>query len=280
VSKHRRFALLVAVTTLTAACATGTTATTQPETTTSPSAGFDATAGETTTEAPFTRFVEIAADPPAWQDVTITTEDGVGLYGRFWPGGDTALLVGHDYSVTTVGASGERPPQSSETMLPEAGTFAAAGYTVLSPDFRGHGASGGEFAPQQGPVDLAAAYQFLIDRGYEKIVMVGWVGSGTTAVALDAADDDVAFGGIVMVFSPPQDHGIDADRVLGELETPIYFIGGQAGPTASWAKRMSAKALDSRGWYIFDHVPSGFSFLDVYGSELVGRILDFADSVA
>lgn len=234
---------------------------------------------ETTTSAPFTRLVAYVATPPVWQDVTITTEDGVDLYARFWPGGDTALLVGHDYSVTTVGATGARPPQSSETMLPEAGTFAAEGYTVLSPDFRGHGASGGEFAPQQGTVDLAAAYRFLVDHGYDKIVMVGWVGSGTTAVALDAASDDVSFAGIAMVFSPPQDHGIDANAALGELATPIFFIGGQAGPTASWAKRMAAKAMSPFGTYIFDNVPSGFQFFDVYGPELIGRILDFADSV-
>lgn len=278
----RRFAILGAATLLAASCATAseTATTTSPPASAPTTTTLDGTAAPETTVAPFTRLVDLAAVPPAWQDVTIITEDGVDLYGRFWQGGDTALLVGHDYSVTTAGSSGQRPPQSSENVLPYAGTFAAAGYTVLSPDFRGHGASGGDFAPQQGLVDLAGAYRFLVDQGYEKIVMIGWVGSGTTAVALDVAEDAIAFAGIVMAFSPPQDHGIDADQVLGELEAPIFFIGSQAGRSASWANRMAAKALNSHGSYIFERVPTGLQFNDVFGPEFIGRILEFVDSVA
>ena len=150
---------------------------------------------------------------------------------------------------------------------------------MLSPDYRGHGQSGGEFEPQAGVTDLKAAYAFLADQGYEKIVMVGWIGSGTTAVVLDAADEEVAFAGITMLFSPPQDHGMDADRVLAELEAPIFFIGSNAGTSASWSRRMSNKALNSAGAFVFERVPTGLTFTDVFGAEFIGRILDFADSV-
>ena len=92
-----------------------------------------------TTAAPFTRLIDLVAEPPQWEDVTFTTADDVELYARFWPGGSTALLVGHDYSVTTAGAFGQRPDQSSEAILQFTGTFASEGYTVLSPDYRGHG---------------------------------------------------------------------------------------------------------------------------------------------
>lgn len=232
-----------------------------------------------TTEAPFTRLVDLVAEPPAWEDVTITTEDGVELYARYWPGGSTALLVGHDYSVTTSGAFGQRPDQSSEVFLQFTGTFAQEGYTVLSPDFRGHGQSGGEFRPQDGVIDLKAAYEYLIDEGYAKIVMVGWIGSGTTAVVLDGDDADVDFDGIALLFSPPQDHGMDANTFLEDLEAPTFFIASNQGTTASWARRMSNKATNSVGAFVFENVPTGLTFTDVFGPEFVGRILDFADSV-
>lgn len=282
---RKHAAVLAALLMLAASCSSNTepTTTTQAvsvETTgETPTTAGDTTEPAETTEAPFTRLPVIVAEPPQWEDVTFITEDDVGLYGRFWPGGSTALLVGHDYSVTTAGAFGQRPDQSSESLLPFTGTFAAEGYTVLSPDFRGHGQSGGDFEPQAGVVDLAAAYAFLDEQGYETIVMVGWVGSGTTAVALDAAEEDIAFDGIVMLFSPPQDHGIDANAVLADLEAPTFFIGSNAGTSASWARRMSNKATNSVGAFVFERVPTGLQFIDVFGSEFTGRILDFADSV-
>ena len=249
--------------------------TTQPATTVAPTT----TEPVETTVAPFTRLIDLVAEPPAWEDVTITTEDGVDLYARYWPGGPTALLVGHDYSVTTAGAYGQRPDQSSEVFVQYTGTFAREGYTVLSPDFRGHGRSGGEFRPQDGVIDLKAAYDFLVAEGYEKIVMVGWIGAGTTAVVLDADDDEVSFDGIALLFSPPQDHGMDASAVLDDLEAPTYFLAINSGTTASWARRMADKATNSVGAFVFENVPTGLTFTDVFGPEFVGRVLDFDDSV-
>jgi alpha/beta superfamily hydrolase len=280
---HTRIAVFAVLLVLTASCSTETATTTTASSgvaTTQAAATtvVEPTAPTETTEAPFTRLPEMVAEAPQWEDVTFTTEDDVELYARFWPGGSTALLVGHDYSVTTTGAFGQRPDQSSESLLPFTGTFAAEGYTVLSPDFRGHGQSGGDFEPQAGVVDLAAAYAFLADRGYETIVMVGWVGAGTTAVVLDAGADSIAFDGIAMLFSPPQDHGLDANAVLADLDAPTFFIGSNAGTSASWARRMSNKATNSVGAFVFERVPTGLQFIDVFGSEFVGRILDFADS--
>jgi len=282
----RKFVLAAsALVVLSAACSgTGeTTADAAPATTTTPTAATVAdepvasTEPAETTAAPFTRLIELAAEPPAWENVTFETGDGVELYAKFWPGGDTAVLFGHDYSVTTAGATGQRPPQSSDSILIYSSTVAREGYTVLSPDFRGHGQSGGEFRPQSGPDDLKAAYDFLIGQGYTRIVMVGWVGSGTTAVVLDASDEDLSFDGITMLFSPPQDHGMNADAALSELETPIFFVGSNAGTSASWSRRMSAKALNSQGAFVFDRTPTGLQFNDVFGPEFVGRILDFVD---
>ncbi len=239
----------------------------------------DAPGDGATTTTPLARSLDVTIEPTGWQDVTITTDDGLALNAKHWPGGDTALLFGHDFDNPTPGAAGRRAPQSSEVILPYSSALAREGYTVLSPDFRGHGSSEGEFNVRESQSDLAAAYAWLRDAGHQEIVMIGWVGSGTAAVVLDVDRTDIEFAGIAMLFSPPQDTGLDANRVLPEIGAPMYFIGSNAGQSASWARRMEAKVKDSRGVYIFERVPSGLTFIDVYGGELAGRVLQFVEGL-
>lgn len=241
-------------------------------------AGASSTDATTTTSAQFSEL-DVSIEPAGWEDVTITTEDDIELHGKFWEGGELAVLVGHDFDNPTPGAAGQRPPQSSDVLLPYTAAIAREGYTTLAFDFRGHGQSAGEYDVRASQLDLAAAYAWLEERGYERIVMIGWAGSGTSAVVLDAEHEDIAFAGIAMLFSPPQDTGLDASRVLSQLEIPMLFVGSNAGQSASWAKRHEAKANDSRGVVVFERVPSGLSFIDVFGGELAGRIVGFVESV-
>ncbi len=160
-----------------------------------------------------------------------------------------------------------------------AATIVNEGWTVLAPDFRGHGQSTGEFDVRASQTDLKAVHDWLATEGYETIIVIGWVGSGTAAVVLDASDEDVSFDGIAMVFSPLQDTGLDAQRVIGGLDIPTYFIGSNAGSSARAAKFLESAAVDSRGITVFDRTPSGLQFIDVYGPELAGRLLQFLDDV-
>ena len=225
------------------------------------------------------RLVEIVDEAPPWEDVTLLTEDEIELNAKFWAGGSTGVIVGHDFDITTIGSGGERPPQSSDNVLPWAATLASEGLTVLSPDFRGHGLSAGELDVPNSTRDLKAAFGFLRDRGVARVVMVGFVGSGTSAVVLDAMDDDLDFSGIALLFSPPQDHGLDANAVLPDLETPAWFVGYNPAQSASWAVRMSNAALNSYGFWKIEQIPTGLQFIDVFGPELAGRLMDFIDDV-
>jgi alpha/beta superfamily hydrolase len=278
---RRKLVAILACGLLGTAC--GATSTSTPQvtladgtaTTTSSAAPVAVETDSTTTAAPGFTELDVSLNPTGWEDVTITTEDDVELYGRFWSGGETAVLYAHDFDNPNPGSTGQRPPQSSEVVLPYAAAIADQGVTLLAIDFRGHGLSAGEYDVQASQEDLTAAYQWLADAGYETIVMVGWVGSGTAAVVLDAASDDVDFAGIAMLFSPPQDTGLDADRVLAEIDAPLFFVGSDAGRSASWARRMGAKAANPYDIHVFGGVPSGVQFIDVYGGELAGRIYDF-----
>lgn len=235
----------------------------------------------TTTASPtttiFDRLVEVPLEAPPFEDVTITTADGLDLYAKFWPGNDVAVLFGHDFDNPTPGASGQRAPQSSDSIIPFAAAIVNDGWTVLAPDFRGHGQSAGEYDVRASQIDLKAVHGWLTAEGYETIIVIGWVGSGTAAVVLDVADAEVDFDGIAMVFSPLQDTGMDAQQVIGGLDTPTFFIGSNAGSSARAAKFLEAAAVDSRGITVFDRTPSGLQFIDVYGPELAGRLLQFLD---
>ena len=155
--------------------------------------------------------------------------------------------------------------------------MADQGWTVLSPDLRGHGQSAGEYNVKESLIDLKAAYNWLIEEGYSSIIMMGWVGSGTAAAVLDAGDDDVNFSALAMIFSPLQDTGLDAQRSIGDLDIPTYFIGINSGPSARASKFLERAALNPLGITVFDNVPSGLQFIDVYGPEMAGRLLQFLD---
>jgi alpha/beta superfamily hydrolase len=235
---------------------------------------------ETTSTTVFERLIDLDVAPPPWETVTIPTPDGLTLSGRFWTGNDTVVMVQHDFDVPQLVASGQRQPNSSENVLLWSGIFAGAGYTVLSFDFRGHGASEGEAQVRESPIDLKAAQDWLLEEGYEDVILVGWLASATAAVVLDAADDEVDYAGIAFVFSPPQETGMDAYRAIPLVDTPMWFVGSTAGQTASWAKRLESKALDSYGVHTFERTPNGLQFMDVFGPELTGRLLDFVDAAA
>ena len=243
----------------------------------------------TTTTSPFSTtttvvtippsYVPLLDEPPPFEEVAITTEDGVDLYARYWVGGSVAVLAGHDFHTRTDANDGDQP-QSSESLLWWTGPLANAGYTVLSPDYRGHGHSPEDPSVRNSPVDLKAAYQFLADAGYEKIVMAGFVGSGTAAVVLDATDEEVNFDGIAMIWSAPQEVGLDAQHVLYGIDAPVYVVGFDVPVLERWAKLMSLEVDDLYDLFIYPQAPNGTQFVDAFGEEFVGRLLDFVSYVA
>lgn len=258
-----------------------------PETTTTATTSTTQTPGDssTTSAAPtttvFDRLIPLLEEPPPFEEVTITTPDEIDLYAKFWEGSDSvAVLFGHDFDNPTPGALGQRAAQSSDAVTLFSGAVADAGWTVLSPDWRGHGQSEGEYNVRESQIDIKAAYDWLIDRGYDTIIMMGWVGSGTSATVLDATDPDLNFAGLALIFSPLQDTGLDAQRAIGDLDIPTYFIGIDAGNSARSTRFLERNATNPLGMVIFDPVPSGLQFVDVHGPELAGRLVQFVEDVA
>ena len=233
----------------------------------------------TTTSTVAPSYVPLLDEPPPYEEVTLSTEDGLDLYAKYWPGGPVAVLAGHDFH-TASDAAGGANPRSSETELWWTGVLADAGYTVLSPDYRGHGESPESPNIKNAPVDLKAAYEFLVAAGHEVIVMVGIVGSGTAAVVLDAEDADVEFSGIAMIWSAPQEIGLDAQRVLYGIDAPIYLVSFENPRLERWSKLMAAEIDNLYDLVIYGPAPDGVSWMETYGEEFVGRLIDFVDHAA
>lgn len=253
---------------------TETTATDAPTTT----SGGDEPA-ETTTTTVFTRLVTPATEEPPFEAVTITTEDGVDLFGRLWRGGDTAVLYTHEYDASAAGSFGQRPPQSSEVLAPWTWTLAREGVTVLALDTRGHGQSGGSYNVKESQLDFAAAYQFLVDEGYEDVV--AFAAAGSAPVMADLSGDGVIdLAGLAMLFTPLGETGFDAGTALANVDEPVWLVGIDAGSFGGVTKRLEPKVQNLYDRFIFPRVPSGLQFIDVYGEEYAGRQLDFIDFVS
>ena len=277
--------LLIAILLLAAGCSGDGTA----EESADSSGSVTETTAQTTTTSPFSTttttttvppsYVPLLEEPPPFEEVTMVTDDGLELYGKYWSGGPVAVLAGHDFHTASDAADGNAP-RSSDSELWWTGVLADAGYTVLSPDYRGHGQSPENPSIKNSPVDLKAAYEFLVAAGYETIVMAGMVGSGTAAVVLDAEDPDVEFAGIAMIWSAPQEIGLDAQRVLYGIDAPIYLVSFQNPRLERWAKLMSDEIEHLYDLVIYSPPPNGAAFTDVYGEEFVGRLLDFIEYAA
>jgi len=115
---QRRFSAAIGGLALMAASCGGTTTVTT-EALASGAAAPSSTVTPTTTEAPldsatttaapttttFDRLVEIPPEAPPFEEVTITTEDGIELYARYWPGNEVAVIFGHDFDNSTQGST-------------------------------------------------------------------------------------------------------------------------------------------------------------------------------
>jgi len=236
-------------------------------------------AEETTTTTVFGRPVAAPTEAPPFEEVTITSEDGVDLYAQFWEGGDIAVVYTHKYDAAAAGGGGVRPPQSSATVAPSTWALAEHSLTVLAIDFRGHGLSEGTYNVKESQLDMRAAYRFLTDRGFTTIVGMAFGGSAPVMADLSAKDPDFDLAGLGMLFTPLAETGFDGKTALSALDEPVWLVGIDVGSFGGVTKRLEPSVQNLYDRTIFPPVPSGLQFADVYGPEYLGRQLDFIEAV-
>jgi pimeloyl-ACP methyl ester carboxylesterase len=252
---------------------------------TSPSPSAD---GSTSTTA--LRRVELPAEIPEWQAVVVTTTDGVDIQGRYWAGADPAVIVTHGYDTATTGPYGERPPQTSESVLIWSGVLAESGHSVLAIEWRGHGESSGDFSVKASQLDLKAAYDFLRDRGSARVAVLAFYSSGPTATDLAANDAELDLAGLGLVWTPPQMTTFDSTQALPDVDEPVWVVGIEQPTQHRWSRRLADKAANLYAWYIAPSVSEGGEswlvqdyagmqnqYID--GPEFAGQMLDFIESL-
>ena len=280
---------LMAVALVATACATSTSVNTLPaegaDTTSATVAnpgginvtGSTPSVGDTTSTTTVTTDYTpypLSDEEPEFEEVTVTTEDGLDLYAKIHRGGPTAVLYTHHFETTRSG------PWSGDSLSPFSWTLADAGYTVFLGDFRGHGRSPSVRNPNESKADIRAFYQYLVDEGYETIVAFAVWGSGPVIVNVDANDDAIDFDGIALLFPSLARNGNDLITDLPGVDAPVWIVQNDIGSWGGIPKRLSPHVPDLYEALVYPNTPSGVTFVDVYGTEHAGRMIAFLEHIA
>jgi alpha-beta hydrolase superfamily lysophospholipase len=184
-----------------------------------------------------------------YEDVSFTSEDEIPLQGWLIPAGNRRRAV-----IFLHGHAGSMDPD-----VKYAPWFHECGIAVLMFDFRGHGRSGGQCVSMgyYERRDLLAAEEFLLQRGYQKIGVLGFSMGGAVAIAgspLSQRIVTVAADGSFVWLSSAIRVGIEERGVPRALAAPIarlaVWIAGrrlganldEAAP-ALWAGKIAPRAL-------------------------------------
>ncbi|MBT8196971.1 MAG: alpha/beta hydrolase [Acidimicrobiia bacterium] len=257
--------------------------TASPTTAAVTSSTFASEVSTTTTTIPELRIVDIAAEPPPWEDIELTTSDEVTLEARLWSGDARGVIVGHFANRTADAGTSLECPEGAfcndiDNWMEVSGAFANEGYTVLAISFRNHGRSGGDYDLKAAPTDLEAAYLRLFEEDVSEVYLVGIGFTGTAGIIAEASGL-ADFDAMVMAWTPAQFRGLDSLAVVAEVDTPMYFIAIEAGTSQRNAKLIADRAQDSRGLYVFPSVPAGQTFGETFLGEMVGYMFTFLEGI-
>ena len=191
-------------------------------------------------------------------------DEPIVLDGRLFGSGNTGVILAH------------MRPADQTSWFPFAIRLAETSkYTVLTFDFRGHGASTGEKEFDRVDTDLAAALRYMRDElGIERVFLVG-ASMGGTAALLVSAREPVA--GVVSISSPARYQLLDALTELRDVTAPKLFITSEDDvPAERSQEQFWARALEPKEQVIFPGDAHGTDlFASPVGPEFEQRIVDF-----
>ncbi len=168
-------------------------------------------------------LVGCGTDP--FQKVTFQSTDGLGISGRIYGDGDTAVVLAHMF------------PADQGSWNQFARELADEGYVVLTFDFRGYGDSQGSKEISEIDRDLEGAVDYMRERGAHFFFLIGASMGGTASIKV-AARRPVS--GVVGLSAAAEFRGLEALEDAGQVDVPKLFITSQDDRTA----RLSVEALD------------------------------------
>ncbi|HZC70227.1 MAG TPA: alpha/beta fold hydrolase [Jatrophihabitans sp.] len=173
--------------------------------------------------------------------VPLRTSDGVRLAAALWDASpaEVGCVVAHGFT----GSSRNRHVRRI------CRTVAAQGITVLAPDFRGHGRSGGlGTAGAEEIHDVAAAVQWLRASGYRFVAVLGWSMGGTAVLRYAGLGGDA--DAVVSVSAP----GVWFERGTRAMRLVHWMFLSRTGRAATRMFRRTR--LSAAGWATVPEAPA------------------------
>jgi pimeloyl-ACP methyl ester carboxylesterase len=166
---------------------------------------------------PGRRSAPSALEPPTWERIEVTADDGTRLVGGWHAGtesrGRTAILL-HGFA------------EEHTALLGRAEVLMQAGWNVALPDSRARGRSEGKWTTFGGleAGDLRRWTDLLQDRVGPEFTVAAWGRSMGAAIALRAAAEDPRISALVLE-APYPDLRLTVVASLGRLRIPPFFAG-------------------------------------------------------
>ena len=216
--------------------------------------------------------IEPVEEDPSPREVSFDTEDGITLGGTLIGLGDTAIIFSHMF------------PSDQTSWHPLAQLAADEGYLALAYDYRGYGASGGEVDIAAIERDVGAAYDFLRQRGAQRIVLIGASIGGSASIKF-AASGPQGVVGLVVVSGPQEFQGLQVSSSdLAALALPSLWLSARNDTlTPQFEDMFNAAGGPDKSIWIFESSGTRGTFIfgaPLDGAELETRLLDFVVKVA
>lgn len=190
--------------------------------------------------------------------------DEVMLRGLLWRGGEDAVILLHDVG------------HDLDSWEPISAAVAAAGFTVMAIDLRGHGASDGAWDPAglagDLPVILAAARASVPGR----LVLIG---AGSTGLAVFAGGVEPRPDAVIL-FSPGPLAGQRDEDLRGEGISKLFIVGSRDQIADRTAGELRNRSIGTASLVSVPTVAHGAALLgSEWQQQLVEKVLAFLSEI-
>ena len=203
----------------------------------------------------------MSPDAATGTPVKLRTADGLTLGAHLYGGGDTGVILAHQYN-------GDQTGWTDFAMI-----LAAHGYSALTFDFRGFPESGLLVHVPASPVDLKAAYDFMRPR--VRYLFIAGASMGADAALVLASQYPVS--GLILMSTPVEFGGLNVYDADAQVKAPVLFVETTDDPfVAGNAAILYQHATAKKSLKIYPGHEHGTEILrGAYGGELRNLMLRF-----
>lgn len=179
------------------------------------------------------------------EPVELAASDGVVLRGQHWPGADIWIILLHEAGMDL------------DCWQPLVLPLHEKGYSLLTLDLRGHGASDGDWAVSALGDDLEVAIAFAHEHGAQRIAVIG-AGEGVLAALMNVHAKHLF---AIVALSPGPIGDLPLDELRGGNVAKLFVVGSLGKRAAEAEQQIRDRAI---GWTVLLRLPT-----EVQGTSLL-----------